>query len=239
MLKIESVQVSYGAIEAVKGVSMEVRAGEVVAIIGANGAGKSTLLKSICGLEPVAGGRILLDGEDLARVPPHRRVAMGVAMSPEGRGVFADQTVRENLMLGAYGRRKDPVSVEAAIAREFQRFPRLAERQHQLSGTLSGGEQQMVAIGRALLAQPRLLLCDEISLGLAPKIIREIYEVLPEIAKTGTSIIIVEQDVMLAQRASNRLYCMLEGHITLESLSSDVTRADIAQAYFGAGHEVA
>ena len=158
MLKLESVKVAYGAIQAVKGVSIEVRKGEVVTIIGANGAGKSTLLKSICGLEPVTEGRILLDNKDITNVASHQRVGLGVAMSPEGRGVFADQTVRENLMLGAYSRKSDPAATAAAIEREFKRFPRLRERQDQLSGTLSGGEQQMLAISRALMSDPRLLL---------------------------------------------------------------------------------
>jgi len=142
-------------------VSLEVRAGEVVTIIGANGAGKSTLLKSIVGLEPVAEGRVLIDGNDCTHVPSHRRVGLGVALSPEGRGVFPDQTVRENLMLGAYSRRGDKAFVERGIEREFARFPRLKERQHQPSGTLSGGEQQMLAIARALMSEPRLLLLDE------------------------------------------------------------------------------
>ena len=154
MLKLNSVKVSYGAIEAVKGVSLEVREGEVVTIIGANGAGKSTLLKSIVGLEPVQEGQVFINAQDCTSVPSHKRVGLGVAMSPEGRGVFADQTVRENLLLGAYTRRRDASSIDKAIEREFNRFPRLRERQHQLSGTLSGGEQQMLAIARALMSEP-------------------------------------------------------------------------------------
>lgn len=234
MLKIESVQVSYGAIEAVKGVSMEVRAGEVVAIIGANGAGKSTLLKSICGLEPVAGGRILLDGEDLARVPPHRRVAMGVAMSPEGRGVFADQTVRENLMLGAYGRRKDPVSVEAAIAREFQRFPRLAERQHQLSGTLSGGEQQMLAVGRALMTNPKLLILDEATEGLAPVIRAEIWGCIEALKAQGQSILLIDKNINVLKRIADRHYIIEKGRTVWSGSSSDLAaNAELVHRYVG------
>ena len=214
---------------------MEVRAGEVVAIVGANGAGKSTLLKSICGLEPVTSGRILLDGEDLARVPPHRRVAMGVAMSPEGRGVFADQTVRENLMLGAYGRRKDPVSVEAAIAREFQRIPRLAERQHQLSGTLSGGEQQMLAISRALMSEPRLLLLDEPSLGLAPLIIKDIFEAIRQLRRSGLTILLVEQMARQALAVADRAYVLETGRITLEGAGRALLDdAKVRAAYLGA-----
>src|SRR2546425_12668535 len=185
MLKLESVKISYGAIQAVKGVSLEVREGEVVTIIGANGAGKSTLLKAIVGLEPVAEGRVLIDGKDCTTVPGHKRVGLGVAMSPEGRGVFADQTVRENLMLGAYSRKGSPEATDAAIEREFKRFPRLRERQDQLSGTMSGGEQQMLAISRALMSDPRLLLLDEPSLGLAPLIIKDIFAAIRQLRESG------------------------------------------------------
>ena len=173
--------------------SLEVRAGEVVTIIGANGAGKSTLLKSIVGLEPVAEGRVLVDGKDCTHVPAHQRVGLGVALSPEGRGVFPDQTVRENLMLGAYSRRNDKAFVERAIEREFARFPRLKERAHQLSGTLSGGEQQMLAIARALMSEPRLLLLDEPSLGLAPLIIKDIFDAIRQLRSSGLTILLVEQ----------------------------------------------
>ncbi|MBU1357685.1 MAG: ABC transporter ATP-binding protein [Gammaproteobacteria bacterium] len=216
MLKLESVKVTYGAIEAVKGVSLEVRAGEVVTIIGANGAGKSTLLKSIVGLEPVSGGRIFIDGKDCTQVPPHRRVGLGVAMCPEGRGVFADQTVRENLMLGAYLRRKDAPAIEAAIEREYRRFPRLKERQHQLSGTLSGGEQQMLAIARALMSEPRLLLLDEPSLGLAPLIIKDIFEAIRQLRKSGLTILLVEQMAKQALGVADRAYVLETGLITME-----------------------
>jgi branched-chain amino acid transport system ATP-binding protein len=235
MLKLESVKVSYGAIEAVKGVSLEVRAGEVVTIIGANGAGKSTLLKSIVGLEPVAGGRILIDGQDCTRVPAHRRVGLGVAMSPEGRGVFADQTVRENLLLGAYTRRRDPAAVEAAIAREFDRFPRLRERQHQLSGTLSGGEQQMLAIARALMSEPRLLLLDEPSLGLAPLIIKDIFAAIRQLRESGLTILLVEQMARQALGVADRAYVLETGRITLEG-SGCVLLNDpkVKAAYLGA-----
>lgn len=211
MLKLESVKVAYGAIEAVKGVSLEVRQGEVVTIIGANGAGKSTLLKSICGLEPLAGGRILIDGNDVANVRAHQRVGLGVAMSPEGRGVFADQTVRENLMLGGYSRKKDAASMEAAIEREFNRFPRLRERQDQLSGTLSGGEQQMLAIARALMSDPRLLLLDEPSLGLAPLIIKDIFNAIRQLRASGLTILLVEQMAKQALGVADRAYVLETG----------------------------
>lgn len=216
MLKLESVKVAYGAIQAVKGVSLEVRKGEVVTIIGANGAGKSTLLKSICGLEPVSEGRIRFDGKDVTHVKSHERVGLGIAMSPEGRGVFADQTVRENLMLGAYSRRKDVAATAAAVEREFKRFPRLRERQDQLSGTLSGGEQQMLAISRALMSEPRLLLLDEPSLGLAPLIIKDIFNAIRQLREAGLTILLVEQMAKQALGVADRAYVLETGHITAE-----------------------
>lgn len=235
MLKLESVKVAYGAIQAVKGVSLEVRAGEVVTIIGANGAGKSTLLKSICGLEPVAEGRIQVDGKDITSVKAHERVALGVAMSPEGRGVFADQTVRENLMLGAYTRRGDAAAVEAAIEREFNRFPRLRERQNQLSGTMSGGEQQMLAISRALMSEPRLLLLDEPSLGLAPLIIKDIFNAIRQLRDSGLTILLVEQMAKQALGVADRAYVLETGYITLEGTGSALLNdPKVKAAYLGA-----
>ena len=235
MLKIDSVKVSYGAIEAVKGVSLEVRAGEVVTIIGANGAGKSTLLKSIVGLEPVGAGRIFIDGKDCTTVPAYQRVGLGVAMSPEGRGVFADQTVRENLMLGAYSRKKDPGATEAAMEREFMRFPRLKERQDQLAGTLSGGEQQMLAIARALMSEPRLLLLDEPSLGLAPLIIKSIFEAIRELRQSGLTILLVEQMAKQALGVADRAYVLETGLITLEGSGRELLNdLKVKAAYLGA-----
>ncbi|MGJ7614914.1 MULTISPECIES: ABC transporter ATP-binding protein [unclassified Variovorax] len=234
MLKIESVKVSYGAIEAVKGVSLEVRAGEVVTIIGANGAGKSTLLKSIVGLEPVAEGRVLIDGNDCTRVPAHQRVGLGVALSPEGRGVFPDQTVRENLMLGAYSRRGDKAFVDRAIEREFARFPRLKERQHQPSGTLSGGEQQMLAIARALMSEPRLLLLDEPSLGLAPLIIKDIFDAIRQLRSSGLTILLVEQMAKQALGVADRAYVLETGRITLEGSGRELLdNPKVKAAYLG------
>lgn len=235
MLKLDSVQVSYGAIQAVKGVTLEVRAGEVVTIIGANGAGKSTLLKSIAGLEPVGAGRVLIDGQDCTNVAPHQRVGLGVAMSPEGRGVFADQTVRENLLLGAYSRRKDKVDVEADIEREFVRFPRLKERQDQLSGTLSGGEQQMLAISRALMSKPRLLLLDEPSLGLAPLIIKSIFDAIRQLRESGLTILLVEQMAKQALGVADRAYVLETGLITLEGSGRELLNdPKVKAAYLGA-----
>jgi branched-chain amino acid transport system ATP-binding protein len=234
MLKLESVKVSYGAIQAVKGVSLEVRAGEVVTIIGANGAGKSTLLKSIVGLEPVAEGRVLIDGNDCTTVPGHRRVGLGVALSPEGRGVFADQTVRENLLLGAYSRKNGGGSTEEAIEREFKRFPRLKERQHQLSGTLSGGEQQMLAISRALMSEPRLLLLDEPSLGLAPLIIKDIFTAIRQLRESGLTILLVEKMAKQALGVADRAYVLETGCITLEGSGRELLdNPKVKAAYLG------
>lgn len=235
MLKLDNVKVSYGAIEAVKGVSLEVRKGEVVTIIGANGAGKSTLLKSIVGLEPVKAGKIHIDGKDCTYVPSHKRVGLGVAMSPEGRGVFADQTVRENLMLGAYSRKSDPRATEEAIEREFKRFPRLRERQNQLSGTLSGGEQQMLAIARALMSEPRLLLLDEPSLGLAPLIIKDIFEAIRQLRHSGLTILLVEQMAKQALGVADRAYVLETGLITLEGSGKELLNdPKVKAAYLGA-----
>jgi len=234
MLKLDSVKVAYGAIQAVKGVSLQVRKGEVVTIIGANGAGKSTLLKSIAGLEPVSGGRILIDGQDCTDIPAHRRVELGAAMTPEGRGVFADQTVRENLLLGAYSRRKDKAAVAAAIDREFVRFPRLKERQDQLSGTLSGGEQQMLAISRALMSEPRLLLLDEPSLGLAPLIIKDIFAAIRQLRESGLTILLVEQMAKQALGVADRAYVLETGYITLEGSGRELLdNPKVKAAYLG------
>ncbi|CAM4395857.1 LIV-I protein F [Comamonas aquatilis] len=235
MLKLNSVKVSYGAIEAVKGVSLEVRKSEVVTIIGANGAGKSTLLKSIVGLEAVKEGHIYIDGKECTYVPSHKRVGLGVAMSPEGRGVFADQTVRENLMLGAYSRKGDPRAIEEAIEREFKRFPRLRERQNQLSGTLSGGEQQMLAIARALMSEPRLLLLDEPSLGLAPLIIKDIFEAIRQLRHSGLTILLVEQMAKQALGVADRAYVLETGLITLEGSGKELLNdPKVKAAYLGA-----
>ncbi len=235
MLKLDSVKVSYGAIEAVKGVDLEVRAGEVVTIIGANGAGKSTLLKSIAGLEPLQGGKIFIGGKDCSQVASHQRVALGVAMSPEGRGVFADQTVRENLMLGAYCRRGAHRAIEDAMEREFNRFPRLRERQHQLSGTLSGGEQQMLAIARALMSEPKLLLLDEPSLGLAPLIIKDIFDAIRQLRHSGLTILLVEQMAKQALGVADRAYVLETGLITLEGSGKELLNdPKVKAAYLGA-----
>ena len=235
MLKLESVEMAYGAIQAVKGVSVHVKAGEVVAIIGANGAGKSTLLKGIVGLEPIAAGQLYINGLDCTQMPAHQRVGVGVALSPEGRGVFPDQTVQENLMLGAYSLRKDPARIERLLAQEFERFPRLAERRHQMAGTLSGGEQQMLAISRALMSEPQLLLLDEPSLGLAPLIIAEIFRSIRDLSDSGLTILLVEQMANQALAVADRAYVLETGHITLEGSGHELLHNPaVRAAYLGA-----
>lgn len=234
MLKLESVELSYGAIQAVKGVSLEVNAGEVVTIIGANGAGKSTLLKGIVGLEPLAAGKVLINGVDITHVPPHQRVGLGVALSPEGRGVFADQTVYENLLLGAYSIKEDSERVQRLVELEYQRFPRLRERAHQLAGTLSGGEQQMLAISRALMSEPKLLLLDEPSLGLAPLIIVDIFKSIRALRDAGLTILLVEQMANQALAVADRAYVLETGRIILEGTGAQLLKDPaVREAYLG------
>ncbi|WP_341702825.1 ABC transporter ATP-binding protein [Ferrovibrio sp.] len=234
MLKLESVSIAYGAIQAVRNVDLEVNPGEVVTIIGANGAGKSTLLKGIAGLEKVVSGRILIDGEDKTGVPPHKRVNLGVALSPEGRGIFPDQTVRDNLLLGAYSRGSRDKTVNDTMEREFERFPRLKERQNQMAGTLSGGEQQMLAIARALMTKPRLLLLDEPSLGLAPLIIAEIFRTIRDLRKSGLTILLVEQMANQALAIADRAYVLETGRVTSQGTGSELLNdSKVRAAYLG------
>jgi branched-chain amino acid transport system ATP-binding protein len=234
MLQLNDVHIAYGAIEAVKGASLEVRAGEVVTIIGANGAGKSTLLKGIAGLEPLVSGQVRVAGHDCAGVAAHQRVAQGVALSPEGRGVFPDQTVHDNLLLGAYAKRAQPAQVQANLQRELQRFPRLREREQQLAGTLSGGEQQMLAIARALMSDPRLLLLDEPSLGLAPLIIVDIFRTIRALRESGLTILLVEQMANQALAVADRAYVLETGRITLQGTGRELlNHPQVRAAYLG------
>jgi len=234
MLKITDLRVNYGAIEALKGVSLEVRAGEVITLIGGNGAGKSTLMRAISGFEPGAGGAISFEGANLAAVPAHRRVGLGIAQSPEGRQVFADQSVRHNLVLGAYLRNDCDAAIGADIDYQFATFPRLLERQHQLAGTLSGGEQQMLAISRALMARPRLLLLDEPSLGLAPLIVKEIFGVIRTLKARGVTFLLVEQMANQALQVADRAYVLKTGRITSSGSARELL-ADpaVREAYLG------
>jgi branched-chain amino acid transport system ATP-binding protein len=236
MLNIDSAEIAYGAIRAVKGVSLHVNPGEVVAIIGANGAGKSTLLKGIVGLEPLTRGTVTINGIDCSTLPPHERLRAGVAMSPEGRGVFPEQTVHENLLLGAYSKRSDPVKIEQLLQQEFARFPRLQERREQQAGTLSGGEQQMLAISRALMSEPKLLLLDEPSLGLAPIIIAEIFRSIRALRDSGLTIVLVEQMAKQALAVADRAYVLESGDITLEGTGDELLNNQAVRAAYLGSH---
>jgi branched-chain amino acid transport system ATP-binding protein len=233
MLTLENISVSYGAIEALKDISMRVEKGEVVTLIGANGAGKTTTLRTITGLLNPKRGRILFEGDDIASKPTHKLVARGISMSPEGRGVFANLTVRENLGMGAY-LQKDKRMIAADMGKVFAMFPRLKERESQKAGTLSGGEQQMLAMGRALMSRPRMLLLDEPSLGLAPLVVHTIFEAIENIRSEGTTILLVEQNAHAALKHSDRAYVMETGKIIMEGLSKELA-ADprIKEAYLG------
>ena len=234
LLKVDALEVRYGAIEALKGISLEVRTGEIVTIIGGNGAGKSTLMKAISGLEPVAAGRITFDGADITQLAGHKRVPLGIAQSPEGRQVFPDQTVRDNLMLGAWHRKGDRDAVEADVEAQFATFPRLRERSEQLAGTMSGGEQQMLAIARALMARPKLLLLDEPSLGLAPLVVREIFTVIRALKARGVTILLVEQMANQALAVADRAYVLETGSITLQGRGADLRKdPKVRAAYLG------
>jgi len=236
MLKLDRVSVSYGAIKAVRDVSIEVRPGEIVTIIGANGAGKSSLLKCIAGLEPQASGTVHVDGRDISAMPAHKRLSVGLSLSPEGRGVFPDQSVRDNLILGAYGARLSGDELEARMEYGYTLFPRLRERQQQLSGTLSGGEQQMLAMARAMMSKPRLLLLDEPSLGLAPLVIRDIFESIKTLRASGVTILLVEQMANQALAVADRAYVLETGRVTMEGKGADLlTDPKIRASYLG-GH---
>lgn len=228
-LQTTGLKAHYGDAQALYGIDFQIAEGETVAIIGANGAGKSTFLKSVTGLVKVNPDAVRIAGAPCGGSAPGDIVKRGVALVPEGRRLFPSLTVEENLQMGGYARRPGPWS----IPRLFKLFPILEEKRKVPATSLSGGQQQMVAIGRALMSNPRLLLCDEISLGLAPIVIKEIYDSLPAITAEGMGVVIVEQDVMVAQRVSQRLYCFQEGRVSLEGASEGFTREEISQAYFG------
>ncbi len=214
LLELDRLEVAYGGIHAVKGIDLHVDEGELVCLIGANGAGKTTTLKGICGVQPVKAGSIRYGGENITGKPPHRLVRRGLAMVPEGRGVFGALTIEENLAMGAYIRH-DRAAVRHDIEHVFSLFPRLKERRRQTAGTLSGGEQQMLAIGRALMSKPRLLLLDEPSMGLAPLMVQKVFETVMMVSKEGVTILLIEQNAKLALEVSNRGYVMESGEITL------------------------
>jgi branched-chain amino acid transport system ATP-binding protein len=229
LLQIQALDAFYGDFQALFGMSLTVRSGQVVAVIGANGAGKSTLLQAIAGLLISRREAVVFDGEPIGSVPAHLRVARGIALVPEGRRLFPSLTVEENLLIGAQLGRQGPWT----LARIYDLFPVLAERRHLRSTSLSGGQQQMAAIGRALMSNPKLLLCDEISLGLAPIVVRDIYSRLPAIAREGLSLVIVEQDIVQALHAADHVYCLQEGRVALAGAAGTLTREAISAAYFG------
>ena len=231
MLRIDRLQVSYGGIQAVKDISLEVPEGKIVTLIGANGAGKSTTLRAIAGLVPVKAGRIHLQAEDITGLSPDRIVSKGVTLVPEGRRVFPDLTVLENLKVGAY-LRKD--SLEGDIQWVYDLFPRLKERSWQAAGTLSGGEQQMLAVGRALMSRPKIMMMDEPSLGLAPIVVKGIFDIIREINKQGVTILLVEQNANMALKTADRGYVLETGRITLTGSGQELlTNEDVKKAYLG------
>ncbi len=233
LLEVLDLQVAYGAVHALKGVTLHADAGEIVTLIGANGAGKTTLLRTISGLVPVRAGHIRFEGRELARVPPHEIVGLGIAQSPEGRMVFANLSIEDNLELGAY-RRHGRAEILADREQVFALFPRLRERRKQSAGTLSGGEQQMLAIGRALMARPRLLLLDEPSLGLAPLLVREIFRTIREINGRGVTVLLVEQNAHMALSIAARGYVLETGRVTLEDAAARLLQNEAVQkAYLG------
>ena len=233
MLKVTDLKVKYGMIEAIKGISFEVRDGEIVTMIGANGAGKTTTMHAISGLVKAAEGSIMLDDTELTRTAPNKIVKMGLAQVPEGRRVFAQQTVEENLNLGAY-LRKDRDGIAHDMEDVFQLFPRLKERRTQLAGTLSGGEQQMLAMGRALMAKPSILLLDEPSMGLSPLLVSEIFRIIREINDKGTTVLLVEQNAKRALAIADRAYVLETGQITLEGTGDELANDErVQKAYLG------
>lgn len=231
LLETRGLKASYGDFQALFGVDLTLSAGETIAVIGANGAGKSTLLRALAGLNPPTSGSIRLHDRDITRMPAHKRPSAGVALVPEGRRLFRSLTVEENLLTGSYRGRPGPWTLE----RVYELFGWMADRRRQNAAQLSGGEQQSVAIGRALLSNPDLLLIDELSLGLAPVVVRRIYEVLPDIVASGTTALIVEQDVAQAMRVADRVHCLLEGRSVLQGRPSDLTAEQVEHAYFGIG----
>jgi branched-chain amino acid transport system ATP-binding protein len=229
LLQAQGLTAFYGDAQALFGIDFELGAGEVVAVIGANGAGKSTFMKALTGLVKARPEQIRFEGESIGGLPPGEIVKRGIALVPEGRRLFPSLSVEENLLMGGFAKRPGPWSIE----RLFKLFPILEQKRRNPGTALSGGQQQMVAIGRALMSNPQVLLCDELSLGLAPIVIKEIYDALPAICAEGMTVVIVEQDVSTAQRVSQRLYCFQEGKVSLQGRSDELTREQISLAYFG------
>ena len=233
MLEIKDIEVYYGMIQAIKGISFEVNEGEVIALIGANGAGKTTTLHTTTGLLSPKKGSVIFEGKDITKVPAHKIVSLGIAHVPEGRRVFAELTVYENLKMGAYTR-KDKDEIEKTLEMVYKRFPRLEERKNQLAGTLSGGEQQMLAMGRALMSHPKIIVMDEPSMGLSPILVNEIFDIIQEVSKGGTTVLLVEQNAKKALSIADRAYVLETGRIVLEGDAKVLMNDDsIKKAYLG------
>ena len=233
MLEVKDLQVYYGVIQALKGISFHVNQGEVIALIGANGAGKTTTLQTLTGILSPKSGSIVFEGKDLTRTPAHKIVEMGMAHVPEGRRVFADMSVYENLLLGAYTR-KDKAEIAESLTSVYKRFPRLEERKVQRAGTLSGGEQQMLAMGRALMSKPRIILMDEPSMGLSPIFVNEIFDIIREVSESGTTVLLVEQNAKKALSIADRAYVLETGSITMDGKAEDLLNDEAVQkAYLG------
>lgn len=235
-LEIKDLHVFYGKIEAIKGVSVTVNQGEIVTLIGANGAGKTTMLKTVSGIRPVTSGQILFDGQDISKMPAHERVELGISQAPEGRGIFPGMTVLENLEMGKFFRAGRKAEMDQDLDHVYHLFPRLKERASQFGGTLSGGEQQMLAIGRALMQRPKVLLLDEPSMGLAPMMIQNIFNIITQINKEGTTILLVEQNAQQALQRAHRAYILEVGHVTKEAPAKDLLNDPaVKEAYLGTG----
>ena len=233
MLEVKDIEVFYGVIQAIKGISFEVNEGEVIALIGANGAGKTTTLQTITGLISPKKGQIFFEGQEITHVPAHKIVSMGMAHVPEGRRVFAQLSVLDNLKLGAFTR-KDKEEIEETLIRVYKRFPRLEERKNQIAGTLSGGEQQMLAMGRALMSHPKIILMDEPSMGLSPIFVNEIFDIIQEVSKSGTTVLLVEQNAKKALSIADRGYVLETGRIVLEGNAKDLLdNEQVKKAYLG------
>ncbi len=233
MLEVKDLQVYYGMIQAIKGISFEVNQGEVIALIGANGAGKTTILHTVTGLIAPKAGTIMFEGQDIAKIPAHKIVSMGMAHVPEGRRVFAQLSVYDNLKMGAYTR-KDKNEIEESLEMVYKRFPRLEERKNQMAGTLSGGEQQMLAMGRALMSKPKIILMDEPSMGLSPIFVNEIFDIIQEVSASGTTVLLVEQNAKKALSIADRAYVLETGNIALEGDAKVLMNDDsIKKAYLG------
>ena len=233
MLEIKDLEVFYGMIQAIKGISFEVNEGEVIALIGANGAGKTTILHTITGLLEASKGEVFFDGKNITKIPAHKIVSMGMAHVPEGRRVFANLTVLQNLKMGAYTRR-DKNEIEETLATIYERFPRLQERQNQLAGTLSGGEQQMLAMGRALMSKPKIILMDEPSMGLSPIFVNEIFDIIQAVSESGTTVLLVEQNAKKALSIADRAYVLETGKITMSGNAKDLLEDEaVKKAYLG------